>query len=183
MWQSSLSVLLVLVLVGEAGAQCRTNRICRQPTGRVVNRCLPRTPQRQIVYPHPTAVAGCCSTLASSRACGAAPSYLAGSPSRCPSTCGQVVNSPCQPHPAVIASNTTGCPCTGAPLAVGGATYSLSGHQQPDTGKIFPRLCEMIFLTCCSGGGTDCMQQYFDCAAVTGEPLRHAECPAAPEGP
>jgi hypothetical protein len=58
---------------------------------------------------------------------------------------------------------------------------SLSGLPHPDTGKAIPNPCEVAFLQCCQAGGSgnQCMLNYYLCHLMTGEPLRHSECPNA----
>ena len=53
--------------------------------------------------------------------------------------------------------------------------FSLAGHARE--GKQLD-YCLQEFLVCCEGGGKDCMLNYYKCAEITGEPLRHIVCPS-----
>ena len=54
--------------------------------------------------------------------------------------------------------------------------FSLAGHAHEARP---PDLCLKEFLACCDSGGKDCMLNYYKCAEITGEPVKHTECPAA----
>jgi len=54
--------------------------------------------------------------------------------------------------------------------------FSLAGHAR--VGKPLD-YCVQEFIACCGNGGKDCMLNYYKCAEITGEPLRHNVCPSA----
>jgi hypothetical protein len=54
--------------------------------------------------------------------------------------------------------------------------FSLAGHAQAVRP---PDFCAAEFFACCESGAKDCLLNYYKCAEITGEQIKHTECPAA----
>ncbi len=54
--------------------------------------------------------------------------------------------------------------------------FSLAGHVREGSKPL--DFCLQEFLACCERGGKDCILNYYKCAEITGEPIRHTVCPS-----
>lgn len=192
MWKLVFSVLILSVCAAEVEAQSRP-RIKLFRSARKAESCQHNT-RSQAVYSMPAAQ--CCqSSNLQSHAYASSSHHCCGPSAYSPAvhspTChgiqghiaqGHVFNAlsnacpPCNVQPSAVASRVPACNCQLGP-------FSTAGHIRPQTGSILSNTCEMAFLSCCEGVGTTCMDDYMSCVAVTGERIRHVECPAPPPPP